>query len=204
MNSQDQATTGINKLTPLEKAALEQWVKQWEEEEAKNPTTPPSQDQAAKETISLAQEAPSPSDATPNPQDAPQIPEVALSPGTCPAAAPAPTPQAAPKPVTANSAIQSVLNEGKYIIIENGTTYIVPTPLRKKCANWKQGDLLRIDETKKASWFRITNIMTNEWVLVKVEEVPELLEKPETPPVEKKAETPLPEKKSDTPPLETK
>jgi outer membrane biosynthesis protein TonB len=203
MTPQDQNTTGMNKLTTLEKAALEKWVSQWESavaEEDKDadkdpvdlsalptpppvPTVPknfgtnqpnpqPQQQQTAQNYRQQPQQQ-----TTQNYQQQPQ--QTAQNNQQQPQQQTVQNDQQQPQqqqPVagaaTANSTVQDTLEEGKYLVVDNGLTYKIPTPLRKKTSNWKQGDLLRVEDTKKAGWIRITNLISGEFVLCKIETNP--------------------------------
>jgi hypothetical protein len=76
----------------------------------------------------------------------------------------------AKKEIPENSFVVSEIREnGRFIALENGALYKVPTALRKKVQSWNRGDILRVEPTMRSSWVRLTNVISNESVLAKVE-----------------------------------
>jgi len=219
MDPKDQNVTGVDKLTALEKSALEKWVSQWEHAVAQAdsntekdpidfsalPTPPPApqmpknygtntqnqqqqqqtaqnlqqtqqqnpQQQQTAQNIQQTQQQQNPQQqqATQNTQQQqqqnPQQQTTAQNPE-----AQNQNQQPVAAEQGANSSVQETIEEGKYLVVDNGLTYKIPTPLRKKTCNWKQGDLLRVEDTRKAGWIRITNLISGEFVLCKIETNP--------------------------------
>ena len=66
--------------------------------------------------------------------------------------------------------IKEIRENGRFIAAENGATYKIPTPLRKKAQNWKAGDILRIEPTMRSKWVRLINVVSSESILAKIEQ----------------------------------
>ena len=65
--------------------------------------------------------------------------------------------------------IREIRENGRFIALENGALYKIPTALRKTVQGWNPGDILRIEPTARSNWVRLTNVISNESVLAKVE-----------------------------------
>jgi|GEM_PF-5603004 len=130
-----------NKLTKWEKAALEKWVKQCDEheEEVATSCTPQPKKDQEKEECVA------------------QGPRKALK------------EYAAQNPMKANSSIESIHNNGQFIILDDSSSYKVPVFLRKKVASWSDGDLIHIEKAEREGWFKISNITANDAVVAKLE-----------------------------------
>lgn len=147
MNQDERQKTGIHKLAPEEQTALEQWMKL---------SVQIAQNDEALDEVPVQENPP---EVVPSDEGAGGSLIVALD--------AAQTQQE--KGMGRLFAITETREDGKFVVLENGVVYKVPTMLRRKSASWKKGDVLTVDATKKTGWFRLRNTRTNEHVLAQIE-----------------------------------
>jgi hypothetical protein len=144
MDEEQQQTTGVYKLSDEEKKALEDWTKNWSSQHNENKQNTPNQNENQSKDLLTREEA--------------ENLIIALEDG-----------QETQKPANTTFSIKAIREDGKFIDLDNNTTYKVPSLLRRKTAKWSAGAIIEIQTTKKPQWVRLVNSTTHEHVLAKIE-----------------------------------
>lgn len=128
-------------------------------------------EKAAIATLDTDEDPPIPPEATPQEPAAPQ--KIAASePSTSTQPTPAAPQAQTATPIEQEATITENRDGGKFLTLDNGQTFEVPTVLKRKAANWQLGDKVVVEKGSGEHWYKLYNETRNEKMRARIKTTP--------------------------------